>query len=71
MWQPMSVSRIETVNKEGQKRYTTEIKALTLTMLDSRAGSGGGMQQDSGNNKAGSTVDIDDSFDDMDDDLPF
>jgi hypothetical protein len=40
-------------------------------MLDSRSGSGGGMQQDSGNNKAGSTVDIDDSFDDMDDDLPF
>jgi single-strand DNA-binding protein len=58
-------------DKEGQKRYTTEIKALTLTMLDSRSGSGGGMQQDSGNNKAGSTVDIDDSFDDMDDDLPF
>ncbi len=58
-------------DKEGQKRYTTEIKALTLTMLDSRAGSGGGMQQDSGNSKAGSTVDIDDSFDDMDDDLPF
>ncbi|HBX66967.1 MAG: single-stranded DNA-binding protein [Balneola sp.] len=31
-------------DKDGQKRYTTEIKALQLTMLDSRS-SGGGNQQ--------------------------
>jgi single-strand DNA-binding protein len=58
-------------DKDGQKRYTTEIKALTLTMLDNRGGPGGGMDQNSGNNKMASTADIDDSFDDMDDDLPF
>jgi len=34
-------------DKDGQKRYTTEIKALQLTMLDSR-GSGGGNQQGGG-----------------------
>lgn len=58
-------------DKEGQKRYTTEIKALTLTMLDS-AGSrpGGGMEPAQRKESAGG-VDLDDSFDDMDDDLPF
>jgi single-strand DNA-binding protein len=60
-------------DKEGQKRYTTEIKALTLTMLDSRSGSGGsgGMKQESNNKEMANATDIDDSFDDMDDDLPF
>jgi single-strand DNA-binding protein len=59
-------------DKDGQKRYTTEIKALTLTMLDSRSGSGGGgMKQESNNNKMANAANIDDSFDDMDDDLPF
>ncbi|MEX1062267.1 MAG: single-stranded DNA-binding protein [Balneolaceae bacterium] len=58
-------------DKDGQKRYTTEIKALTMTMLDSRGGSGGGMQQSSGSSQPAGTVDLDDSFDDMDDDLPF
>ncbi len=59
-------------DKEGQKRYTTEIKALTLTMLDSRGGGGGGMERTSDNSASSSGgVELDDSFDDMDDDLPF
>ncbi|MEX2600122.1 MAG: single-stranded DNA-binding protein [Balneolaceae bacterium] len=60
-------------DKDGQKRYTTEIKALTMTMLDSRGdGGGGGMQnRGGGGQKSSSAVDLDDSFDDMDDDLPF
>ncbi|MCP9289965.1 MULTISPECIES: single-stranded DNA-binding protein [Gracilimonas] len=31
-------------DKDGQKRYTTEIKALQMVMLDSRGNSGGGNQ---------------------------
>ena len=60
-------------DKDGRKRYTTEIKALNMQMLDSRGSTGGGgsQQQQSGGKKATSTVEIDDSFDDMDDDLPF
>jgi single-strand DNA-binding protein len=63
-------------DKEGQKRYTTEIKALNMQMLDSRGdmGSGGGApasQNNSAQNEpVGSSVDLD-NFDDMDDDLPF
>lgn len=56
-------------DKDGQKRYTTEIKALSMQMLDSRG-------SDSGSGKGGakpqpSSVELDESFDDMDDDLPF
>jgi single-strand DNA-binding protein len=67
-------------DNQGQKRYTTEVKALQMTMLDSRGGNGGGMGSaptapanhapsasstpDSGVNK---TVNLDD----IDDDLPF
>jgi single-strand DNA-binding protein len=68
-------------DKEGQKRYTTEIKALTMQILDSRSsdqgGGGGGrpaQQNQNSNNNAPSkpaSMEIDDSFDDMDDDLPF
>lgn len=61
-------------DKDGQKRYTTEIKALNMQMLDSRGSSNkdGGTSSGNKNSKpAASTVDIDDSFDDMDDDLPF
>lgn len=38
-------------DKNGQKRYTTEIKALTMQMLDSRgdSGSGGGSSSGGGN----------------------
>ena len=63
-------------DKDGQKRYTTEIKALNMQMLDSRGdmGSGGGApaSQSSGgqNEPVGSSVDLN-SFDDMDDDLQF
>lgn len=58
-------------DKDGQKRYTTEIKALSMQMLDSRGSSGSGSQSDQQKKPAAATVDIDDSFDDMDDDLPF
>lgn len=59
-------------DKDGQKRYTTEIKALTMTMLDSRGGgeAGSGFESQDNSQRAGS-VDLDDSFDEMDDDLPF
>jgi single-strand DNA-binding protein len=60
-------------DKEGQKRYTTEIKAFNMQMLDSRGdqGGGGAPQNSGGNKPAKASVDLDDSFDDMDDDLPF
>ena len=67
-------------DNQGQKRYTTEIKALQMTMLDSK-GSGGGNQgggapAQSGNSNAqnkpmSSNVELGSNFDDMDDDLPF
>jgi single-strand DNA-binding protein len=50
-------------DKEGQKRYTTEVKALSIQMLDSKSSSG----SDSSNEKTVSTpVDMTE-----DDDLPF
>lgn len=67
-------------DKEGQKRYTTEIKALRMVMLDSKGGGNGGGQQSGGasqnQNQGGgkpmsSNVELDSNFDDMDDDLPF
>tara|TARA_Y100001935_G_scaffold238369_1_gene224840 strand:- start:202058 stop:202495 length:438 start_codon:yes stop_codon:yes gene_type:complete len=65
-------------DQQGQKRYTTEIKALQMTMLDSRSGSGnqnngGGAQpqQNNQNQPMNSNVELNSSFDDMDDDLPF
>ncbi len=59
-------------DKEGQKRYTTEIKAFNMQMLDSRGDGAASSSGDSGSSQpAKSTVEIDDSFDDMDDDLPF
>ncbi|MEX2455864.1 MAG: single-stranded DNA-binding protein [Balneolaceae bacterium] len=59
-------------DKEGQKRYTTEIKALNMQMLDSKGSSGGGgNKQPAQANNAGKGPEIDKSFDDMDDDLPF
>lgn len=60
-------------DKEGVKRYTTEIKALQLVMLGS--GSGNSVPhpaEDSGSaQKKAKTAEIDDTFDDLDDDLPF
>ncbi len=69
--------RIETrqwEDKDGQKKYTTEIKAFNMQMLDSRGDSGGSSataSQKSSNQPMGSNVNIDNNFDDMDDDLPF
>lgn len=56
-------------DKNGQKRYTTEIKALTMQMLDSKGS--GPSEEGSQNRNMASTVEIDESFDDMEDDLPF
>lgn len=58
-------------DKEGQKKYTTEIKALTMQMLDSRGDQAGGGGAPAKPKSSSSTAEIDDSFDDMDDDLPF
>ncbi len=59
-------------DKDGQKRYTTEIKALNMQMLDSRSDSmGGGTPPSKPGKNAPASAEIDDSFDDMDDDLPF
>lgn len=62
-------------DQQGQKRYTTEIKALTLKMLDSR--NENNMTVDRSNSQETSApqsqpVDLNDgSLDDLDDDLPF
>lgn len=68
-------------DKDGQKRYTTEVKALQMVMLDSRgsgSGNGGGApqannqnQNQGGDKPMSSNVELDSNFDDMDDDLPF
>lgn len=61
-------------DKEGQTRYTTEIKALTMTMLDSKGSSDGGENvpsQPDSSQPVSSNVDLSEDFDDMDDDLPF
>lgn len=74
-------------DKNGQKRYTTEIKALTMTMLGSKGPSSGGGGDDSynrgsggsgvstpssGGNQSKPNQPVDFSGDDFDDDeLPF
>jgi single-strand DNA-binding protein len=62
-------------DKDGQTRYTTEIKALQMTMLDSKGSSNGGGASKPADSKASepvsSNVDLDDNLDDIDDDLPF
>jgi len=58
-------------DKDGQKKYTTEVKALTMQMLDSRGDSPMGGGNSSAPQKQAKTAEIDSSFDDMDDDLPF
>jgi single-strand DNA-binding protein len=57
-------------DKEGQKRYTTEIKVLTLQLLDSRpdGGESRGERSASVGKGAPTAPVIDDS---VDDDLPF
>lgn len=59
-------------DKEGQTRYTTEIKALNMTMLDSksdRSGNGDMGPQPDESQPASSHIDLDEDFDDGD--LPF
>lgn len=61
-------------DNSGQKRYTTEIVARTMTMLDSKGSSTGGasnQNQKKSSAPSATNVQLDDSFDDMDDDLPF
>lgn len=69
-------------DNQGQKRYTTEVKALQMTMLDSKGSSSGGGSarpsapqsepvQSSGPGPSGGNFELDNNFDDMDDDLPF
>lgn len=61
-------------DKEGQTRYTTEIKALTMTMLDSksdRSGDADTPKKPDSSQPVSSSVDLNEDFDDIDDDLPF
>ncbi|MGK7370870.1 MAG: single-stranded DNA-binding protein [Candidatus Halalkalibacterium sp. M3_1C_030] len=60
-------------DKDGQTKYTTEIKALTMTMLDSKGSNGGGKVPEKPQNSqpVSSNVDLNENFDDIDDDLPF
>jgi single-strand DNA-binding protein len=59
-------------DKEGQTRYTTEIKALQMTMLDSkRDADAAPASQSKASEPVSSNVELDDNLDDIDDDLPF
>lgn len=67
-------------DKEGQKRYTTEIKATSMQLLGSRQDAGMDMSMPASSapksaSVASSTnkpaVVVNDEFNDMDDDLPF
>ena len=64
-------------DKEGQDRYTTEIRADQMRMLGSRGeGGGGGMREPAAAPSGGSASKAPakksgGSFDDMDDDIPF
>jgi len=62
-------------DKNGVDRYTTEIKAFTMTMLDKKESSGGNgapHPADSiSSEPVDSSVDLNEDFDDIDDDLPF
>lgn len=59
-------------DKEGQKRYTTEIKALTIQLLDSRSDSNASTSSGEARPAAakGQKPNLND-FDAVDDDLPF
>lgn len=66
-------------DKEGQKRYVTEIKALALQLLGNRQEAGAEMSQSTGYQRSTPTaapasksgVVVNDDFNAMDDDLPF
>lgn len=55
-------------DKEGQTRYTTEIKGLKLIMLDSK---GGGSSPSAPSSKQAEPEEPVESMDDIEDDLPF
>lgn len=56
--------------KDGQKRYVTEIIADQMQMLDARSDNGGSYQQQPGHDHAPTQV-PGGGFDDFDDDIPF
>ena len=62
-------------DKDGNKRYTTEIKALTMQMLDTKGdnqgGGSGGSRPAKSNPQTEKAPDLSQNFNDMDDDLPF
>lgn len=62
-------------DKDGRTRYTTEITALTMKMLDSKGSNQSGPAdpepQDKASEPMSSNVNLDEDFDDIDDDLPF
>lgn len=61
-------------DRDGQTRYTTEIKALTLTMLDSkgdREAREAAPSKPESSQPVSSNVDAGEDMDDLDDDLPF
>lgn len=64
-------------DNDGQTRYSTEIKAMTLTMLGNKGESGDRGKSPNQPPHPGadehidSNVDLDEDFDDLDDDLPF
>lgn len=60
-------------DKDGQKRYSTEIKAMVIRMLDSRANSSNAAAEPSGSKYSEQVPANDISADnaDIDDDLPF
>jgi single-strand DNA-binding protein len=64
-------------DKEGNDRWTTEIIANEMQMLDSRGGGGGGGYSDSrddyqsSRSNAPAAAPVDDMGDDLDDDIPF
>lgn len=60
-------------DKDGQKRYTTEIKAMVIRMLDSKADSTSAAAEPSGTSYSQQVPANDMSADnaDIDDDLPF
>ena len=57
--------------QDGQDRYTTEIVANDLQMLDSRGGGAGNFNQQPANSNAQPQPAAAGSFDDFDDDIPF
>lgn len=57
-------------DKDGQTRYTTEIKALVMRMLDSRGDQDAPGKPDNAQ-PVSSNVDLNEDFEDIDDDLPF